>query len=83
MTPDSSTTTQVDVTVKTRDQATGALIDAVSTSAKLTKADAGRSAGDKVEELIYISITPGNLPNYADANISINTSEKLTKADAG
>lgn len=77
------TSTEVEVKIKVRDEKSGEMIDAVSATSKLTKADAGRSAGDKSEETIYISITPGDLPNYADAVISANFSGKLTKADAG
>lgn len=76
------TTTEVEVKIKVRDEK-GELVDAISATSKLTKADATRNSGDKTEDTIYISITPGDLPNYADAVISANFSGKLTKADAG
>lgn len=77
------TTTEVEVKIKVRDENSGEMIEAISATSKLTKADAGRNAGDKSEETIYISITPRDLPNYSDAVISANFSGKLTKADAG
>jgi hypothetical protein len=82
MTDEINTTSEIEVRIKMRDQASGEMIDAVIATAKLTKADAGKNPGDKAEETIYISINPGSLPNYADAVISVNGASKLTKADA-
>ncbi len=83
MTDGTDTTTEVEVTIKMLDHQSGEMVGVLGTTAKLTKADAGRTDGDKVEESIYISITPGDEPNYSDAVISVNTTGKLTKADAG
>ncbi|MEO6301616.1 MAG: hypothetical protein ABIP51_00460 [Bacteroidia bacterium] len=78
-----NTTVEVEVKVKSRDQATGEMVDAVSTTTSITKTDAEGEPGDIVEEHLYINIKPGVLPNYADATISVNVDGKLTKADAG
>ncbi|WP_317900019.1 hypothetical protein [Aurantibacillus circumpalustris] len=83
MEEETSSITEVEVKIKVRDEESGEMIEAITATSKLTKADAGRNAGDKTEDAIYISITPGSLPNYADAVISANFSGKLTKADAG
>lgn len=83
MTKLSNSNIEVDVIVKVRDDDRGELVDAISATSKLTKADAGISDDEKMEDAIYISITPGKLPKYADAIISVNYSGKLTKADAG
>jgi len=78
-----NSSTEVEVVLKRPDPVTGNLVQVLSASAKLTKADAGRAPGDVAEEYIWIRIKPGTQPNYADASISIDKNEKLTKADAG
>jgi hypothetical protein len=83
MTDETNTTSKVEVTIKVRDEATGEMVSVLCTSAKLIKTDAGENQNAKVEETFYISITPGTLPKYADAVISVNGTSKLTKADAG
>ncbi len=83
MTEDQTSSIEVEIKIKVRDENSGELVDAISATSKLTKADATRTTGDKSEDAIYISITPGSQPNYADAVISANFSGKLTKADAG
>jgi hypothetical protein len=83
MTEDNTTTVEVDVTVKKLDVKSGDMTDVVTTTAKLIKADVGLNPGDKVEDTIYISITPGADQSYDNPVISVNSSSKLTKADAG
>jgi hypothetical protein len=76
-------TLEIEVSIKTNNPETGELMDALVTSAKLTKADAGKTAGDVSEEHFTITITPGLQSNYQDAIVATDLDYKLTKADAG
>jgi hypothetical protein len=77
----STSTFEFDVKVRLANKEKGELVDAIASNAKLTKADAGRSA-DIIEDWMDITIDPsekvGELPK-----IEIQTHSKLTKADAG
>lgn len=72
--------TEIQLKIQCRDEASGNVVDGIITTAKIAKIDGAKSAGDVLEEHIYINIKPGSLPNYQDALITVNTDHKLTKA---
>jgi len=74
-------TTEVEVNIKVRDTATGEMKEALSTKARLIKVNHILQKGERVDDSIYISITPGEKSNFADAVISVNSASKLTKVE--
>ena len=76
-----SSTFEFDIKVRLLNKEKNELVDAIAAGAKLTKADAGRSAQIQ-EEWIDVVIDPsekiGELPK-----LSVQSHSKLTKADAG
>ncbi len=78
------TTIELDLNVKYFNQANGEMINAVSSSLKLTKADAGKNLNDNDNniEFEFNPVTKGSAETGLPTVI-FNTNPKLTKADAG
>jgi hypothetical protein len=66
---------EVEVKVRAFNTRTSTFTEVITASAKITKADAGFTEGNK-EEWISISIDPGGSPNYADAKVLVSTHSK-------
>ena len=79
METESNGTTSINFEVSLQKKnASGEVIDALVSGAKLTKADAGRAA----EEWLTITIEEGEGADKLP-KVTLNSNSKLTKADAG
>lgn len=76
-----TTTLEVDVKAQIMNADTKILIDAIASSAKLTKADSGRLTGQKSEE--WFNLQVDGACETECGKTELRSHSKLTKADAG
>lgn len=82
METESNGTTSINFEVSLQKKnASGEVIDAIVSGAKLTKADAGR-VGYHSEEWLTITVEEGEGADKLP-KVTLNSNSKLTKADAG
>lgn len=74
-------TVELTVTVQPFDMTKGQLIDAIASGSKLTKADAGRMAGQSSEDRLNVTVEASEAnPNVVIPKITVNYHSKVSDA---